>query len=184
MVGTRSTWLWISLAHLRDPPQALLSHLSTGLAAHLFNGWQAPECPIPWVQESTHTSPTRGPFLNPGKPPRPLFPPTATGRRKFALRVLVRFFSPSPGSPAQSPGPGAEVAVGVRERTPSPSGRPPRAPGRLENSPGCARSRPAPSPRRCHSSDQPSIPSAQPPPAVSSHHQADERKPRWRPFQA
>lgn len=124
MVGTGSTWFWISLAHLRDPPQALLSHLSTGLAAHLFNGWQAPECPIPWVQESTHTSPTRGPFLNPGKPLWPLFPPTATGRRMFALRVLIRYFSPIPGCSTQSPGPGAENKVGVRERTPSPSGRP------------------------------------------------------------
>ena len=36
-------------------PEATLNPLSTGLAAHLFNGWQAPERPIPWAQESTHT---------------------------------------------------------------------------------------------------------------------------------
>lgn len=74
MVGTRSTWVWISLAHLKDPPQALLGHLSTGLAAHLFNGWQAPECPVPCVQESTHNLSYPWPLPEPRKAPLALIP--------------------------------------------------------------------------------------------------------------
>ena len=184
MVGTRSTWVWISLAHLKDPPQALLGHLSTGLAAHLFNGWQAPECPIPCVQESTHTSPTRGPFLNPGKPLWPLFPPTATGRRMFALRVLIRYLSPSPGCPTQSPGPGAEnTGQGCESVRPAPRADLPELPGDQRTRPGARAPGPHPPPGAV-TSHQPSIPSALPPLAVSSHRQAEERKPRWRPFQA
>lgn len=167
-------------------PQATLSPLSIGLAAHLFNGWQAPECPIPWVQGSTHSAPTRGPFLNSGKPLWLFFPPTAARRRMFALRVLIRCFSPSPRRPTHSASrPGCrEHRVWVREHVPSPSGRPPRAPGRRENSAGCARALgPHPPPGAVTLRTSPPSP-ALPPLAVSSHHQADERKPRWRPFQA
>lgn len=125
------------------------------------------------AQESTHTSPTRGPLPEPRKAPLALIPTNGDREKeRFALRVLIRYLSPSPGCPRPESRPRCrEHWVGVRERTPSPSGRPPRAPGRLgERILARVRALPACTlPRRCHCT---SPPSPALPPVASSHHQA------------
>lgn len=86
----------------------------------------------------------------------------AAGREMFELRVWARCSSPSPGC-LTHPGVRAgcrERRGWGRERAPLPSGRSPRAPPSRESSLRCARSQPAPSPRRCHSPHQPFHPSS------------------------
>lgn len=124
---------------------------------------------------NTYPSPTRGPFMNSEKPLWPFLPPRA-GKSRFELQVLVRCLYPGPGS-----GPGCQ------ERVPKPSkssSRSPPAPPRPEHSLGCARAQPVPSPRAL-SLSAPAFPSQLCLHwRLCIHHQAEERKPRWRPFQA
>lgn len=123
-----------------------------------------------------YPSPTRALFMNSEKPLWPFFPPRVDGRGMFEYQVLVRWLS------LLALGSG----LGCQERVPKHSSRSPPAPPRREHSLGCARAHPVPSPRALSlSPHQPfHFSSASTGDSVGSHHQAEERKLRWRPFQA
>lgn len=160
--------------------------LSTGIPAHLFNRWQARDSPNRWAQESTHTS---SPPEAPCELKAPFwthFPPTVAGRWVLEPRNFGRVLLSSPECATQ-PGVGAgrrEAGCGCESVRRSPPAALGKAPPSGENWLPRARSAPPALPRRCHSPHQPFHHQLCLHLRVSSHHQTDERKPRWRLFQA
>lgn len=157
-------------------PQAALSPLSPGQAAHLFNGWQAPERPSAWAQGQHTPLSYPCPRHELRKDLLAIFPTKGGGEEYVELQVLVRCLSLL----ALGSGPGCQECVPKpSSRSVSTSSPETRALARVRAR--SARTLPSGAVTLC----APAFPSQLCLHwRLSSHHQAEERKPRWRPFQA